>query len=140
VALELEPVGTITIALQTYLPETLLGGRLVGEAGTSRWEGPRVQASQLGQSAGDWVRINLGHSVQVDARILPRTDEGALDQVTAARLTNKRASLAASTPSSGTPTTSVEFENNWQAIQQSLTDPSVTGDGTRPHDPREPAA
>jgi hypothetical protein len=79
VALELEPLGTltITIAMQTYLSETPLGGRLVGEAGTCRWEGPRVQASQLGQSASDWVRINHDRSVQVDARILLRTDDGA---------------------------------------------------------------
>ncbi len=78
-ALELEPLGTltITIAMQTYLSETPLGGRLVGEAGTCRWEGPRVQASQLGQSASDWVRINHDRSVQVDARILLRTDDGA---------------------------------------------------------------
>jgi len=79
VALELEPLGTltITIAMQTYLSETPLGGRLVGEAGTCRWEGPRVQASQLGQSASDWVRVNHDRSVQVDARILLRTDDGA---------------------------------------------------------------
>ena len=78
-ALELEPLGTltITIAMQTYLSETPLGGRLVGEAGTCRWEGPRVQASQLGQSASDWVRVNHDRSVQVDARILLRTDDGA---------------------------------------------------------------
>ncbi len=78
-ALELEPLGTltITIAMQTHLPDTPRGGRLVGEAGTCRWEGPRVQASQLGQSASDWVRINHDRSVQVDARILLRTDDGA---------------------------------------------------------------
>lgn len=83
-ALELEPLGTltITIAMQTYLSETPLGGRLVGEAGTCRWEGPRVQASQLGQSASDWVRINHDRSVQVDARILLRTDDGAAIAIT----------------------------------------------------------
>ena len=39
------------------------------------WE--RVHASQLGQSASDWVRIHHDKSVSVDARILLRTDDGA---------------------------------------------------------------
>jgi hypothetical protein len=78
-SLELEPLGrlTITIAQQTHLPGTPAGGRLVGEAATCRWEGERIQASQHGQSASDWVRILPDSSVEVDARIVLRTDDGA---------------------------------------------------------------
>ncbi len=77
--MELQPLGTLTITIsqQTYLAATPEGGRLVGEAGSCRWDGERVHASQLGQSASDWVRIHHDNSVSVDARILLRTDDGA---------------------------------------------------------------
>lgn len=82
--IELEPLGTLTITIirQTYLSETPAGGRLVGEASECRWEGPRVQASQLGSSASDWVRIHPDRSVENDARILLRTDDGAVIAMT----------------------------------------------------------
>lgn len=75
--MELEPLGTlsITISRQTYLAGAPVGGRLVGEAGSCRWDGERVHASQLGLSACDWVRIHHDSSVSVDARILLRTDD-----------------------------------------------------------------
>ncbi len=77
--MELEPLGTlsITISRQTYLAGAPVGGRLVGEAGSCRWDVERVHASQLGLSACDWVRIHHDSSVSVDARILLRTDDGA---------------------------------------------------------------
>ena len=77
--IELEPLGTLTVTIerQTTLRPTPQGGRLVGEAASCRWEGDRVRASQLGHSAGDWVRFHSDSSVSVDARILLRTDDGA---------------------------------------------------------------
>lgn len=82
--IELQPLGTltVTIARQMLLPSTPQGGRLIGEAATCRWEGERVQASQLGASASDWVRIHHDRSVDVDARILLRTDDGAMIAMT----------------------------------------------------------
>ncbi|TDB89830.1 DUF3237 domain-containing protein [Actinomadura sp. KC216] len=84
VGIELDPLGTLTITIerQTMLPSTPEGGRLVGEAADCRWEGDRVRASQLGRSASDWVRIHADSSVSVDARILLRTDDGAVIAMT----------------------------------------------------------
>lgn len=83
-AIELEPLGTltITIAEQTHLPGTPQGGRLVGEAGECVWESERVRARQRGRSASDWVRIHADSSVEVDARILLETDDGAVIAMT----------------------------------------------------------
>lgn len=80
VTIELEPLGTltVTIARQTTIASSPQGGRLVGEAGSCHWEGDRVRADQLGTSAGDWVRFHADRSVTVDARILLRTDDGAV--------------------------------------------------------------
>lgn len=77
--IELVPLGTLTITIerQTLLADTPAGGRLVGEASDSVWEGPRVRARQLGRSASDWVTIHADSTVSVDARLLFRTDDGA---------------------------------------------------------------
>jgi hypothetical protein len=82
--IELAPLGTLTvdIARQFTLPETGRGGRLIGEAGELRWEGDRVTARQEGASSGDWVRLNPDGTVDVDARLLLRTDDGALIAMT----------------------------------------------------------
>jgi hypothetical protein len=79
VAIELEPLGTltVTIARQFRMPNTGHGGRLIGEAGELRWESDRVTASQLGASSSDWVRLHPDGSVSVDARLVLRTDDGA---------------------------------------------------------------
>jgi hypothetical protein len=82
--IELRPLGTltVTIAQQTLLSGTPRGRRLIGEAATCRWDGERVHASQHGASASDWVRIHHDGSVDVDARILLRTDDGAMIAMT----------------------------------------------------------
>jgi hypothetical protein len=79
VAIELEPLGTLTviIARQFRMPRTGRGGRLIGEAGELRWVGDRVKASQIGESSGDWVRLHPDGSVSVDARLVLQTDDGA---------------------------------------------------------------
>jgi len=71
VAIDLNPLGvlSITIESQTLLSATPAGGRLVGEAAESVWEGDRIHARQLGRSASDWVTIHADRSVSVDARI-----------------------------------------------------------------------
>jgi hypothetical protein len=83
-AIELAPLGklTVTIDEQTVMRSTPQGGRLVGEAAQCRWEGDRVRASLVGHNANDWVRFHADGSVAVDARLLLRTDDGAVIAVT----------------------------------------------------------
>lgn len=78
-AIELEPLGTLTVSIarQFRMPKTGQGGRLVGEAGELRWESDRIRASQLGASSHDWVTLHPDGSVSVNARLLLRTDDGA---------------------------------------------------------------
>ncbi|WP_166663967.1 DUF3237 domain-containing protein [Actinophytocola oryzae] len=78
-SIELESLGTLTviIARQFLLPGTGRGGRLIGEAGELTWKSERVNATQLGASSGDWVRLHPDGTVTVDARLVLRTDDGA---------------------------------------------------------------
>lgn len=97
--IELLPLAYLdrTIAQQTLLSGTPRGNRLIGEAATCRWDGERVHASQHAASASDWVRIHDDGSVDVDARILLRTDDGAMRR-TEARLAGHRPKAASSSP------------------------------------------
>ena len=79
-SLELTPLGTLSIRIrQQYRIEGVpTGTRLIGEAADCRWDGERVRASQAGASTSDWLTIHANGSVAVDARLLLKTDDGAL--------------------------------------------------------------
>jgi hypothetical protein len=78
--LELELLGTLTIKVEnhTRLPGAPSGTRVVGTASECRFEGARLRASDHASQAIDWVTVRADGSGTVDARMLFRTDDGAL--------------------------------------------------------------
>ena len=79
-SIELEPLGTLTILVdnQLRMPDGPYGNRLVGTAGSCRWEGERIRAVGTTSPATDWVLVGADGNGTVDARMVLRTDDDAL--------------------------------------------------------------
>jgi hypothetical protein len=85
VALELVPLGTITIdfADPLLLPNTPAGARAIFEIVDLRIEGERIHAKKKGATAADWVVLGPEGTGTLDVRATVETDDGALVYVTA---------------------------------------------------------
>ena len=78
--IELSHLGRLTIEIDdhTHLPGSPSGDWLVGTATDYRLEGEGISARALATPATDWVTVRSGGSGTVDARMLLKTDDGAL--------------------------------------------------------------
>ena len=80
--------------------DTPSGRRMIGEVTTSRWEGERLRATQVGSGA-DWLSYHDDDMATVDVRVALRTDDDAFVTVRYAGRSDLRTGLI---------TTSVWFE------------------------------
>ena len=82
--MELTPLATYTasMAKTEMVAPTPLGQRFIVGVKDARWDGERIQASQRGSSATDWLLQTADGTAHVDVRLTLRTDDGALIYVT----------------------------------------------------------
>lgn len=82
--LELIPLCAFTASLgrPEMVADTPRGHRIVAGIKDGRLEGERLQATQRGTSAADWLVIGSDGTAFIDVRISFRTDDGAFIQMT----------------------------------------------------------
>lgn len=75
---ELELLFTATIAtnLTGMIANGPMGTRVVVDASTGTFEGPKMRGTVSGPG-GDWVTVRADGSMHLDVRILLKTDDGA---------------------------------------------------------------
>ena len=79
-SVELIPLGNITIDLRPpqVLQGTPSGTRMVFEVESAKWNGDRISATSVGQSAADWMSVSASGVGTLDVRAMMQTDDGAL--------------------------------------------------------------
>jgi cytochrome P450 len=70
--------ATLKLGIPAVMPGTPRGMRMIVDVEDARWEGERLQASQLSQPSGDWAVVSPDGTLQVDVRTTLETDDGAL--------------------------------------------------------------
>lgn len=77
--MDLEPLGrfTASLARTEFVGSTPRGRRIIGPIVNARLTGDRLQASQAGTSAADWLVLGPDGTIFIDVRIAFRTDDGA---------------------------------------------------------------
>ena len=98
--LQLVPLcsAVIDISEAIVLENTPTGTKMVGEIASSRWEGERLQASQRGRAAADWLTVTPAGVAYVDVRLTLETDDGALIFVQYTGRSNLETGFAYSAP------------------------------------------
>lgn len=78
--IELESLGVLRVRIKEHLrmEGAAFGTRVVGTAESCVWEGGPVAASQVDPLANDWLTVDENGFGQVDARMVMRTDDGAI--------------------------------------------------------------
>ncbi len=75
---ELELLFTLTAetTLTGMIANGPMGTRVIVDASTGSFEGPKMRGTVSGP-AGDWVTVRADGSMQLDVRIMLKTDDGA---------------------------------------------------------------
>lgn len=85
-AMELKPLGTMTLTMQppTVMPNSPAGTRIIVEFSQIELKGERLNAKLKGTAAGDWLRVGPEGTATLDFRFCLETQDGAVIFVQAA--------------------------------------------------------
>jgi hypothetical protein len=103
--LELRPLGTLAMRMQqsALIRDTPAGMRVIVEFSDIRWSGERLNATQRGTAAADWLHVGPEGTAVLDIRFCLETPEGALITVQGGGRTNS-ATFAQGSPIYFAPT------------------------------------